>query len=137
MKNIHVFLAVLVLFFISSAGMVLDSESQEPWTIPTKYKKMENPTDPGDREGIAIGKQLYTKHCKSCHGKTGLGDGTKASELETSCGDFSTAEFQGQSDGVLYYKSIIGRDEMPNFEKKIPEEEDRWLVINYMKTFAK
>ena len=77
---------------------------------------------------------LYNKHCKSCHGSLGLGDGPKAKQLETHCGDFSTDEFQSQTDGELYYKSFIGRDEMPNFEKKITDEEDRWSVINFLRT---
>jgi len=50
-------------------------------------------------------------------------------------GDFSTDTFKAQSDGAIYYKSFIGRDEMPNFEKKITEEEDRWLLVNYMRNF--
>jgi mono/diheme cytochrome c family protein len=95
---------------------------------------MKNPTDP--KVDLAIGKSIYSKHCKSCHGKEGYGDGPKADELDDELGDFSTEEFQEQSDGALYYKSIIGRDEMPEFTKKIPDEEDRWLVVNYMRTLA-
>jgi mono/diheme cytochrome c family protein len=105
---------------------------QEKWVVPAKYENMKNPTDP--KVDIAIGKSLYAKHCKSCHGKEGYGDGPKADDVNGDLGDFSTAEFQSQSDGALYYKSIIGRDDMPEFTKKIPDEEDRWLVINYMRT---
>ncbi|RLD80278.1 MAG: cytochrome c, partial [Bacteroidetes bacterium] len=36
--------------------------------------------------------------------------------------------------GGLYYKGIIGRDEMPSFEKKISSKEDRWLLVNYLRT---
>ena len=50
--------------------------------------------------------------------------------------DLTSEEVQAQNDGELYYKSIIGRDEMPSFEKKIKGEEDRWMVINYMRTLA-
>ena len=50
--------------------------------------------------------------------------------------DLSSSEVQGQTDGELYYKSFIGRDEMPNFEKKIRGEEDRWMVVNYMRSLA-
>jgi mono/diheme cytochrome c family protein len=105
---------------------------QEKWVVPAKYENMKNPTDP--KVDIAIGKSLYAKHCKSCHGKEGYGDGPKADDVNGDLGDFSSEEFQSQSDGALYYKSIIGRDDMPEFTKKIPDEEDRWLVINYMRT---
>ena len=40
---------------------------------------MENPVDLDTDK--AIGKSLYNKHCKSCHGKEGYGDGTKADEM--------------------------------------------------------
>ena len=130
-------LLIAITIFIGSAAISSFAPVQEPWDVPTKYVKMENPTDAGDSENLSIGKQLYMKHCRSCHGKTGLGDGTKSAELDTPPGDFSTAEFQGQSDGELYYKSIFGRDDMPNYEKKIPDEEDRWLVVNYMRTMSK
>ena len=105
---------------------------QEEWVVPAKYENMKNPTDP--KVDLAIGKSLYAKHCQSCHGKEGYGDGPKADDVNGDLGDFSTEEFQSQSDGALYYKSIIGRDDMPEFTKKIPDEEDRWLVINYMRT---
>jgi len=49
-------------------------------------------------------------------------------------GDFSAEEFQEQTDGTLFYKMTNGRDDMPNFEKKIVDEEDRWLIVNYLRT---
>jgi mono/diheme cytochrome c family protein len=74
-------------------------------------------------------------HCRSCHGKTGLGDGSKAFELESDVKDFTSKTFKSQSDGSIYFKIIIGRDEMPSFDKKIREEEDRWMLVNYVKSF--
>ena len=109
---------------------------QDNWEVPAKYKKMENPI-PWDKEGQVIAKQVYSKHCKSCHGKTGLGDGPKAKELDTSSGDFSEAAFHAQSDGSLFYKTTFGRDDMPAYDKKISSDEDRWLLVHYMRTFKK
>lgn len=118
-------LAITVLFAFTSP--------QTPWKIPAKYKSMKNEYK-ADKSLIPVGKSLYVKHCKSCHGKSGLGDGSKAATLKAYPGDFSTAEFQKQVDGVLYFKSFIGKDEMPNYEKKIQDEEDRWAVINFLRT---
>jgi hypothetical protein len=64
-----------------------------------------------------------------------MGDGKKADELDTPMFDLGRKEYKEQLPGVKYYQSFIGRDEMPNFEKKIPDEEDRWYIINYMDTF--
>ncbi len=107
---------------------------QEEWEVPEKYEKMENPIA-ADTDA-AIGKSLYSKHCKSCHGKEGYGDGPKAEEQEGDLGDFSTEEFQSQSDGALFYKTTFGRDDMPEYTKKMPDDEDRWLIVNYMRTLA-
>jgi mono/diheme cytochrome c family protein len=127
-----------VLNFMVLAGMTIGLfafvETQtNPWEVPDKYKNMKNPVA-SDTESISIGKALYNQHCKSCHGKEGLGDGPKAAQLDTPAGDFSTPEFHAQGDGALFYKSWIGRDDMPNFEKKIPDEEDVWHVINFLRT---
>ena len=67
---------------------------------------MKNPTDP--KKDLNVGKSLFDKHCKSCHGKAGLGDGPKANEVNGDLGDFSSKKFQSQSDGALFYKSYIG-----------------------------
>jgi mono/diheme cytochrome c family protein len=98
---------------------------------------MKNPTDAKNAENITVGKTLFAKHCASCHGKKGLGDGSKAPELKGDLGDFSSAEFQKQTDGELFYKMIDGRDDMPAFVKKIASEEDRWLIVNFVRTLKK
>lgn len=110
---------------------------QTKWEVPAKYKTMKNPTDPKDKESAAEGKALYAKQCVSCHGKKGLGDGSKAAELKGDLGDFSSSEFQKQTDGELFYKITEGRDDMKPFKKKIPEDEDRWLVVNFLRTLKK
>jgi mono/diheme cytochrome c family protein len=104
----------------------------DPWDIPAKYKSMKNPTDSSDKECLDVGKSLYDKHCKSCHGSEGFGDGKKASEIDTPMPDLTSADYKKQGDGEKYYKSFVGRKDMPNFEKKITSEEDRWCVINFM-----
>lgn len=122
-------LGVMIFAFYSFTSLV-----QEEWKVPAKYESMKNPTNP--KEDLAIGKSLYDKHCKSCHGKEGYGDGPKADEMKGDLGDFSSEEFQNQSDGALFYKTSIGRDDMPEFTKKMPDDEDRWLIVNYMRTLA-
>lgn len=123
-------LCVTMLFSLSA----LVGQS-EPWKAPASATNLKNPTG-NDKESLMIGKSLYDKHCRSCHGKSGLGDGPKAAELDTPSGDFTLPEFQDQTDGELFWKTTEGRDDMPTFEKKIPNDEDRWLIVNYMRTFA-
>ncbi len=128
------FKILTIIGVLSFALYSFTSLVQEEWKVPAKYETMENPIDAGTDK--AIGKSLYNKHCKSCHGKEGYGDGTKADEMEGELGDFSTEEFQAQSDGALFYKTTFGRDDMPEYTKKMPDDEDRWLIVNYMRTLA-
>ena len=132
LKNTMILGAIMLVLF---AFTNVDRQSEE-WVVPAKYKTMQNPTDAEDDENIEIGEELYSKHCKSCHGKEGLGDGTKAAEQEGDLGDFSSEEFQAQSDGALFYKTTTGRNDMPAYDKKVPSDEDRWLIVNYMRTLA-
>lgn len=107
-----------------------------PWTVPDKFEKMKNPVK-SDAASLADGKALYGQHCQSCHGKKGLGDGPKAANLETECGNFSLPSFHKQTDGALFYKISEGRQDMPSFKKKISDPDDIWNVINYVRTLAK
>lgn len=107
---------------------------QTAWPVPDAYKTKVNPLK-GNAESLVTGKTLYNQHCKSCHGTKGKGDGPKASQLDTECGDFSKASFQAQTDGSLYYKTYQGRKDMPSYKTKIPDANDIWAVVNYMRTF--
>jgi len=131
MKNIKILTLLVIAIFMhfSFKTFVQDKE----WVVPEEYKTMENPYL-GDKESVSYGKSLYMKHCKSCHGKEGLGDGPKAEEQEGDLGDFSSEEFQTQTDGELLYKLIEGRDDMPSFKKKVPDSEDQWSIVNFIRT---
>ena len=124
------FVLFLTVFFAS-----MKMAPQEDWPVPGKYKKMENP-EPNDKESLSVGKQLWAVHCRSCHGKSGLGDGPKAADLDTDSGDFSSTHFQNQSDGEMFYKTTFGRGDMPAYENIVPNEEDRWILVHYMRSFA-
>ncbi|MDZ4714544.1 MAG: cytochrome c [Cytophagales bacterium] len=117
-------------------GTVHAQEKPKPWTVPESAKKVKMPIK-NNAENLSIGKGVYAKHCKSCHGKNGEGDGPKASELKTFPGDFSETEFQKLSEAELFYKTAEGRDDMPSFKKKIGNDEDIWAVVQYIKTFKK
>jgi len=54
--------------------------------------------------------------------------------VKTDPGDFSKPAFQAQTDGEMFYRLSEGRDDMPSFKKKLPDEEDRWNLVNFMKT---
>lgn len=130
------FTAVFILFastllLVATSGF--KPSQGKPWPVPDKNAKMANPVK-SSATSIAEGKALWVKHCQSCHGKTGKGDGTKAASLKTEPGNFVTPAFQKQSDGSLFYKVSEGREDMPSFKKKIPDTEEIWSLVVYMRT---
>lgn len=128
--------SVLMLSIAFSAFFLLafvTKKYNDPWPVPEKYQKMANPVK-ADAESVAKGKALWGQHCKSCHGTKGKGDGPKAAQLDTECGDFTTADFQKQSEGAMFYKTYEGRKDMPSYKKKIPDQNEIWAIVNYMRT---
>ena len=131
MKKKAITLSMVALAFVITSFVT--KKYNDPWPVPDKFAKMSNPVK-SDEASIAAGKALFVQHCQSCHGKKGKGDGPKAAQLDTECGDFTKADFQKQSDGSIYYKTFEGRKDMPSYKKKIPEANDIWSIVNYIRT---
>jgi mono/diheme cytochrome c family protein len=135
MKKILALITV-TLGLTSISFTVLNNTQPKPWAVPDNFKKTKSAVA-SDATSIADGKALWNTHCKSCHGAKGLGDGTKAAQLKTEPGDFSKAELQSQTDGTIFYKISEGRDDMPSFKKKLPEADERWSLVNFIRTLKK
>ena len=89
-----------------------------------------------DETSIAAGKKVYENECLSCHGKKGKGDGPHSATLEKTPGDLTSAKVQDQTDGELFWKITEGRKPMPTLKKTLTDEQ-RWQVINYVRTLKK
>jgi mono/diheme cytochrome c family protein len=132
MKKILLIMAAMI--FV--AGIAAAQTTK--WEVPAKYKTMKSTVNLADASVIANGKDLWAKNCKSCHGALGAGDGPKAAMLKTTpIINFSSKEFQAQTDGDIYYKTLFGKDEMPAFDKKVTVPADQWALVAYMRTFKK
>ena len=135
MKNIKTILVLVFVACLATFLMAMNAAQPakgKPWIIPEKYKIMKSTVKSSDAS-VQEGEALYRKNCISCHGRTGAGDGIKAKTLDTFPGNFTTSEFQSQSDGTVFYQSKFGRNEMPKYENKI-EDTDIWNMVNYMRT---
>lgn len=126
---------ILPLIFVAGASFTYIVQ-KDPWPVPEKFNKMANPLK-SDATALANGKELWLKHCQSCHGKAGKGDGSKAAQLKTLPDDLTKSDVQNQPDGAFFYKTSEGRNDMPSFKKKIPDQEDLWAIVDYMRTFKK
>ena len=132
MKRILIILTVAMGLTGISFTMI-NNQEKKPWPVPDNFKKMKNAVA-SNATSIADGKTLWNTHCKSCHGAKGMGDGSKAAQLKTEPGNFSLATVQSQADGAFFYKISEGRDDMPSFKKKIPDADDIWSIVNFMRT---
>ena len=106
----------------------------KPWDAPAAEASKKNPSNNAD--AIKEGKDIYSQNCKSCHGAKGLGDGDKSKTIEISCGDFTAASFNNESEGSMYWKITSGRKPMPSFKDKLSDSE-RWKVVAYIRSMAK
>lgn len=133
MKAITPILAACLI--LMSNSLFAQKPAGKPWPAPASAVSQKNPVKADDLS-IKDGKAIYIKNCKSCHGDQGKGDGSKANNLDISCGDFTCADFSKKTDGELFWKITQGRKPMPTFEKKLTDAE-RWSVINYIRTLHK
>jgi len=134
MKNPKLAALIFTAILFIAANVATAQKAGGPWTIPAKYKSRKSTVKAGDASIATVGKDLYMKNCKSCHGAKGLGDGPKSASLKTLIPSFADPKFKAAAVGDVYFQSFVGRDEMPNFEKKITDEADRWAVVAYIKS---
>jgi mono/diheme cytochrome c family protein len=124
--------ALLAALGLALAALVFALEN---WTTRAQARKLPNPYPP-TMEALAAGLDVYTEHCRSCHGLAGDGKGEKAPELSVAPGDFTNrAKMAERADGELYWQITHGRRPMPSFADKLNEQQ-RWEVVDYIRTFA-
>jgi mono/diheme cytochrome c family protein len=124
----------------SGAGAQQDF-SKNTWELPEDADKTKNPTT-ANAESIEKGKALYMErskgNCVFCHGETGAGNEANTPKLRRKPADLTNKEHMAEAtDGELFWKISKGiQGIMPAGEKRMTEEE-RWHVVNYVRTLAK
>lgn len=126
---------ILIISLICLFGLIFSAiaTTEDSWAAPARASAKKNPVT-ADASSIARGKTVYTAECFTCHGPSGKGDGPQAKDLEKNPGNLTN--LQGQSDGALFWKVSEGRKPMPTFSSKLTEQQ-RWDVVNYIKTLSK
>ena len=115
--------------------------SKNTWELPEDADKTKNPTT-ATPESIAKGKELYMErskgNCVFCHGDTGTGNEANIPKLRRKPANLSNKErMTAMTDGEVLWKISKGiQGIMPAGEKRMSEEE-RWHVVNYVRTLAK
>jgi mono/diheme cytochrome c family protein len=130
-QRLFLFTSVLTFSFVFT-----DSFGQQPpWLAPKTADNVKNPIA-GDNSKIAETKTLYITNCGPCHGEKGRGDGPAAQGLNPKPADHTSVAVQNESDGAIFWKLSEGRSPMPGY-KKIFSDEQRWELVNYIRTLAK
>jgi mono/diheme cytochrome c family protein len=115
--------------------------SKNTWELPEDADKTKNPTTVTP-ESIAKGKELYMEktkgNCVFCHGDTGTGNEANMPRLRRKPADLTNKErMTAMTDGEVFWKISKGiQGIMPAGEKRMSEEE-RWHVVNYVRTLTK
>lgn len=128
---------------ISSGAGAQQDFSKNTWELPEDADRTKNPTA-ATPESIAKGKELYLErqkgNCVFCHGETGAGneETIKAGRLRRKPADLTNKErMTAMTDGEVFWKVTKGiQGIMPAGERRMSEEE-RWHVVNYVRTLAK
>lgn len=134
-KNRFVTLVVVALFVAVLYGGVTAIRLMSERSALAEAKGLKNPV-PATGSALIAGKRIYQEHCQSCHGGDGDGRGERAENLSATPMDFTNAaKMANVTDGELFWVTTTGHRPMPAFEKKLSEQE-RWQVVDYLRTFA-
>jgi mono/diheme cytochrome c family protein len=129
---------LLLLLAFSLCGGLLAVAAGDPdskWEAPASERQKKNPI-PANESSLSAGKAVYFRRCADCHGKTGNGDGQDAIDLGIHPAKFSDPRMRAEPDGALFWKITQGKKPMPSYEARLTPNE-RWNVINYVRTLAK
>ncbi|MCX6230076.1 MAG: c-type cytochrome [Bacteroidetes bacterium] len=117
-----------VAIFAVALSLVSFISFNKGWDVPAADKAVKNPVK-ADAPSIGEGKNMYMKTCKMCHGEKGTGVGKMAGTS-----NFTSKEFKALTDGAIYYMINTGQGKMPAYKSKIKADNDRWNLVNYLRT---
>ncbi len=125
MKKIKVVFTVIIL--LSTFAI---SVAQTIWEVPKKANKKIS-FQIYNEDMANEGRILYESSCATCHGTPGEAN---FALMVPSPGDPASEKFQNQTDGALFYKIQMGKEQMPKFEDVFSEDEI-WNIVAYFRSF--
>ena len=120
-------------FIIPLLLLISTLSAQQIWTVPKQAEVMTNPVM-ANADNIAKGQKIFKSLCASCHGVSGKGDVVAMQSLNPKPTNFTADAFQHQTDGTIYWKLSEGHGMMASYKSMLSEEQ-RWQVVNYLRTF--
>ena len=119
------------------------AEEDDPYEIPEAARERRNPVLRSDL-ALRNAHTLWQKHCETCHGATGHGDGPNARLHEQRKGhaprNLTNPKVQDNlTDGEIFWRISKGIIEegnniiMPRYEDKVPSETERWQLVLFVR----
>ena len=115
------------------------------WDAPSEARLRPNALSATNAEHVKRGRSLFMKHCVTCHGNEGRGDGPSARLHARRSGyaprDLSREDLQQSlTDGEMFWKMTNGwrpggKTVMPGLGDEVSEE-DRWRIVLYVRSLA-
>ena len=131
MKKMKFFCLTLFVFCL-----LMQAHAQgKKFPAPSSADTIANPLK-GNTAATSQGQVIYVKFCVTCHGAKGKGDGIAAPGLPKPPADHTSAFVQNQKDGAIYWVITKGNSPMPGYSAILTPEQ-RWDVVNYIRTLAK
>ena len=119
--------------------------SVDDWVAPPEARIVANALSASNPEHVKRGRSLFMRHCVTCHGNEGRGDGPSARLHARRSGyaprDLSREDVQaGLTDGEMFWKISNGwrpggRTVMPGVGNELSED-DRWRLVLYVRSLA-
>lgn len=104
----------------------------------TAEAKLVNPlADAKFEASLTVGKAKYNIYCSVCHGVTGQGDGNVAQYLALRPPPLVSDKVKAFKDGRIFHIITDGQGVMSTYATQIQKPEDRWAIVNYIRTLQK
>lgn len=130
--------AALVLLLFALLPLFARGGQELHPTTPHRHpeaQKLKNPI-PADVTSIEEGRKLYQRHCASCHGPTGKGDGSMALAGGTPANLTDETWDHGSSDGEVFVVIREGTSsDMEPYKDRLTDKQI-WQVVNYIRSLA-
>jgi mono/diheme cytochrome c family protein len=107
--------------------------------LPSRYTAPAGSASPPPAptpERLERGRILFAKHCASCHGPTGAGDGTAAHDLDPQPTNLRDPDIADKPNTKLFRQITRGRAPMPSFGRLL-NDDDCWTLVTFVKTLSK
>jgi len=128
---------------LEGQGAAPAKDADDPYEIPEAARERRNPVLRSDL-ALRGAHTLWQKHCETCHGASGRGDGPNARLHEQRKGhaprNLTNPKVQDNlTDGDIFWRISKGIIEegnniiMPRYEDKIPSETERWQLVLFVR----